>query len=544
VGMNGFQTFLVSGRRWAWWPILGLPALMAALCATVEPAVYYDPAWLILLGNTLFVGVVSFIVAGIAWRNYASTGRIQVLLLGCAMLVFGLGGILAAGVRGLPGGANLNVTIYNTGALLSAALHSAAAVILSGDLVPETRPARRTLWLALGYGASTLFMGLLTLGTWLGVGPVFFFQGIGPTPVRQEVLSAAILLFVLSGLVFLATYRRNGEPFLFWYAGALGLTAISLAGFFVQHSVGSPVGWTGRLSQYFGGVYFLAALLSVEHHGQLHGATLNHALSESLSGAEERFRSAFANVAIGFAMMTTARRFLNANPAYCELTGYGLEELRCLEDFQLVHPEDRPADMDLTRRMLAGDMTDYTLEHRYVRKDGRLVWARKTVSLARTPQGLPRWIVALVEDITLRKQAEAAAQEYRWKLEAALASMTDAVFISDTEGRFVEFNEGFATYHKFRNKEECYKSLAEYPDYIDVYFAGHHRAQAHRGGPARGQPEQGRVPGHPGPRTEESPGAHPDRRPPPQAAPHPGSGTEGTPHPDRAPGGPHGAAGG
>jgi PAS domain S-box-containing protein len=73
-------------------------------------------------------------------------------------------------------------------------------------------------------------------------------------------------------------------------------------------------------------------------------------------------------------------------------------------------------------------------------------------------------------DITKRKQAEEEIRESRTKLEAALASMSDAVFISDAEGRFVEFNDAFATYHRFRDKEECYKTLAEYPDYIEVYF--------------------------------------------------------------------------
>jgi PAS domain S-box-containing protein len=66
--------------------------------------------------------------------------------------------------------------------------------------------------------------------------------------------------------------------------------------------------------------------------------------------------------------------------------------------------------------------------------------------------------------------AQSSVQESRAKLQAALESMTDAVFISDTEGNFIDFNEAFATYHKFRSKEECYKTLSEYPDYIDVYF--------------------------------------------------------------------------
>lgn len=56
------------------------------------------------------------------------------------------------------------------------------------------------------------------------------------------------------------------------------------------------------------------------------------------------------------------------------------------------------------------------------------------------------------------------------KLQSALASMTDAIFISDCDGRFIEFNEAFATFHKFRNKADCAKSLSDYPALLDVYL--------------------------------------------------------------------------
>jgi PAS domain S-box-containing protein len=56
------------------------------------------------------------------------------------------------------------------------------------------------------------------------------------------------------------------------------------------------------------------------------------------------------------------------------------------------------------------------------------------------------------------------------KLEVALASMTDAVFISDADGKFIEFNDAFATFHKFNNKDECARSLAEYPAFLDVFM--------------------------------------------------------------------------
>ena len=70
------------------------------------------------------------------------------------------------------------------------------------------------------------------------------------------------------------------------------------------------------------------------------------------------------------------------------------------------------------------------------------------------------------------RQANAALLESRAKLESALASMTDAVFISDKQGRFIEFNEAFATFHKFKNKQECAKTLAEYPAFLDVLLPG------------------------------------------------------------------------
>lgn len=63
--------------------------------------------------------------------------------------------------------------------------------------------------------------------------------------------------------------------------------------------------------------------------------------------------------------------------------------------------------------------------------------------------------VAIFDVVTERKRAEEESRESKAKLEAALASMTDAVFVSDASGNFVDFNDAFATFHRFRNKAEC-----------------------------------------------------------------------------------------
>ena len=73
-------------------------------------------------------------------------------------------------------------------------------------------------------------------------------------------------------------------------------------------------------------------------------------------------------------------------------------------------------------------------------------------------------------DITDRKKNEAEINAVKVKLETALASMTDAVFISDADGQFLEFNDAFATFHRFRIKEECLRTFSENPDIIEVFL--------------------------------------------------------------------------
>ena len=79
--------------------------------------------------------------------------------------------------------------------------------------------------------------------------------------------------------------------------------------------------------------------------------------------------------------------------------------------------------------------------------------------------------ISVVRDITDLKQAEETLQKSKAHLEAALASMTDAVFISDINGQLINFNEAFATFHRFKSKDECAKNLAEYPDILEVFMA-------------------------------------------------------------------------
>ncbi len=107
-------------------------------------------------------------------------------------------------------------------------------------------------------------------------------------------------------------------------------------------------------------------------------------------------------------------------------------------------------------------------ELRQVAKDGRQLIVSARYQLIEGPDGTER-ILKISRDITERKQAEKTLARHQEKLAAALANMKDAVFISDTSGNFINFNDSFATFHRFRNKAECPRSLNEMQDAFELF---------------------------------------------------------------------------
>lgn len=78
------------------------------------------------------------------------------------------------------------------------------------------------------------------------------------------------------------------------------------------------------------------------------------------------------------------------------------------------------------------------------------------------------YFIAVFDVITERKNVEDELLESKTTLQTAMESMSDAVFISDKDGKFIQFNEAFAIFHKFKSKDECSKTLEEYPNFLDV----------------------------------------------------------------------------
>ncbi len=132
---------------------------------------------------------------------------------------------------------------------------------------------------------------------------------------------------------------------------------------------------------------------------------------EELRASEERFRNAFAHAATGMALTNLEGRFLEVNQAFCKITGYTATELASRDFPSITHPDDLPRNLDLMRQILAGTIPSYVIEKRYLHKSGGAVWARISVSLLRDSKYRPQHMIALVEDITERKQAEESLRE-------------------------------------------------------------------------------------------------------------------------------------
>ena len=105
--------------------------------------------------------------------------------------------------------------------------------------------------------------------------------------------------------------------------------------------------------------------------------------ADELRNSEERFRSTFENAAVGIAHVGLDGRWIRLNQRYCDITGYSRDELMRLRFQDITHPDDLDSDLDLARQLRDGVIPSYTLEKRYIKKDGSEIWVNLTGSSVR-----------------------------------------------------------------------------------------------------------------------------------------------------------------
>jgi len=137
----------------------------------------------------------------------------------------------------------------------------------------------------------------------------------------------------------------------------------------------------------------------------------------ALRESEEKFRAVFGQVHAGIAILdTNTGRFLEINDSYCRIVGYSEAEMLALDFQSVTHPDDLQQDLDQMEALRQGRISGFEMEKRYFKKTGEIVWVILTVALLSREDGPADYHLAVVVDITERKQA----QEQRQRLEEQL----------------------------------------------------------------------------------------------------------------------------
>jgi two-component system sensor histidine kinase UhpB len=164
------------------------------------------------------------------------------------------------------------------------------------------------------------------------------------------------------------------------------------------------------------------------------------AFENALVESEERFRSTFELAAVGIAHMAPDGRWLRLNRKACEILGYTQEELLKLTFREVTHPADLATDLAFREKLLAGLLPQYSMEKRYVRKNGSIVWVNLTVSSVRDSENKVKYLIAVAEDISKRrewqdalKKSEAKLQHLTGNLERRVAERTRELATKNAE---------------------------------------------------------------------------------------------------------------
>lgn len=169
----------------------------------------------------------------------------------------------------------------------------------------------------------------------------------------------------------------------------------------------------------------------------------------ALFASERTHRAVVEHAPVGIGRLDLSGRWVQTNAALERMTGYVADELQRMDFVQLTHTDDVAISVERFRALVEGALDAYHLEKRYVRRAGTILWADVSVSLVRTVAGAPDFVVVMVNDITARKELEAAQAEVERQFRLMADAAPVLIWISDVAGRYTFFNR---TWHAFTGR--------------------------------------------------------------------------------------------
>jgi two-component system, LuxR family, sensor kinase FixL len=168
---------------------------------------------------------------------------------------------------------------------------------------------------------------------------------------------------------------------------------------------------------------------------------------------QEIFRATFEQAPVGIAHVAPEGHWLRVNRALAEIIGYTTDELLsgCFQE--ITHPDDLATDLQHVELLLRGEADRYAIDKRYIKKDGSNVWVSLTVALVRKRDGASDFFVAVIQDITQRKQMEATLLSEESRFRAIFDSTVEAIAILNSKGIVQSVNPGIQRVFGYSQEE-------------------------------------------------------------------------------------------
>ena len=196
---------------------------------------------------------------------------------------------------------------------------------------------------------------------------------------------------------------------------------------------------------------------------------------------EDLYRRTFERAASGLAHIGLDRRFVRVNRRLTEILGYGESDLKILTGREISHPDDADKINQQRPQLYAGEIDSLHVEKRYLKQSGETVWVAITIVLERDAAGEPLYEIAVFDDVTARKRAEAALREseenFRHTFELAASGMAHVTL----DGHFLRVNRSLCQILGYSKEELIGMSVKELSHPEDRDLTDAERARVREG---------------------------------------------------------------
>ena len=177
---------------------------------------------------------------------------------------------------------------------------------------------------------------------------------------------------------------------------------------------------------------------------------------QALKSSEQNFRAFFEMASVGVAQVDIrSGKYKKINQKYCDILGFDIKELKGFTSDAITHPDDIEYQQRQMQLLINKNTSEFTIEQRYIRKNGAIIWASLTVSPLWKDGEQPDYILAIIKDITAQKEAE----ERLVFAQKVFDNTIEGLVVTDSNGIILQVNAAFTSITGY----EAYEAIGENP---------------------------------------------------------------------------------